>query len=428
MTIHDFLAAERLRLAWAALPASKREAVRPILDIAHEQLKTFVQTGRATHQPHVPHQFMLAKTVLSHDEDGLLPKLPAPKPSTLPAAEPGVVEIDVSPGGEIFGTGKYQQLDPGWIEAAGLWLEHLIIGKHSFPSSLPNVLQIPDNTTLALAGDWGTGPFGTPPGPSIKVAGVIAGLKPDFTIHLGDVYYAGTGEQETDNFVSIWPNGSLGSLALNSNHEMYSGGGPYFKAVSGGNFSLQAPFSFFALENTNWIVIGLDSAYFANELEAYINGSIGDGGQLAFLRQVATKAATERKKVIVLTHHNGLEEDGSAPTALWNEVMAAFPAGTAPAYWYWGHVHAGVVYVQQRNGVRCRCAGHGALPWGFASELANNPNVTWFESKKDGDDPDNLRVLNGCVFLELKGESVTETFFDENGNRAWTPPQAAPAS
>ena len=52
------------------------------------------------------------------------------------------------------------------------------------------------------------------------------------------------------------------------------------------------------------------------------------------------------KKVILLTHHNGLAEVAST-TGLWDQVMSAFPEGQGPACWYWGHVHAGVVYRTQ---------------------------------------------------------------------------------
>jgi hypothetical protein len=431
MTIHDLLDAERLKIAWAVLPQDKKEAIRPLIDAAHEQLRTFANTRKATHRPDIPHQLLLAKTAITNDEEGLVPRLPGKDAAASPQAE---VEIDVSPGGEIYGTGMYQQLDPGWVEAAGIWIERLIIGRHGFPSGQPSIIPIPDDVTIAMAGDWGTGPFNASPNPSQKIANFIKALNPDYTIHLGDVYYSGTNTQETNNFVSLWPAGSLGSFALNSNHEMYSGGGPYFtEAVSGGKFDLQKPFSFFALENANWIIVGLDSAYFSDELQAYMNGSIGDASpgkdaQTKFLSQIAAKAEAERKSVIVLTHHNGLQEDGSAPMPLWNEIMAAFPNGTAPAYWYWGHVHAGIAYARESNGVRCRCTGHGALPWGFASELQNNASVVWFERRNAGDPQDKLRVFNGCAVLQLSGAKLIETFIDENGKPAWTPSEGAAAT
>jgi hypothetical protein len=135
----------------------------------------------------------------------------------------------------------------------------------------------------------------------------------------------------------------------------------------------------------------------------------------------------KNKRVIVLTHHNGLEEDGSKTTGLWAQVMSAFPAGSGPAYWYWGHAHAGVVYQPQPvvpasaqpPSVLCRCCGHGALPWGQASELANNPNVVWYENRSANDPDIPQRVLNGFAMLYLDGPNIEEVFYDENGGAAW---------
>jgi hypothetical protein len=66
-------------------------------------------------------------------------------------------------------------------------------------------------------------------------------------------------------------------------------------------------FSFFARENANWIIVGLDSAYNANVLKLYMDGSLGANSQFPFLQGLAKKG----KEVIVLTHHNGLPENGA---------------------------------------------------------------------------------------------------------------------
>jgi hypothetical protein len=365
-------------------------------------------------------QVILAKTALTDDADGTA--------AALPELQPGDIEIDVDAGGAIWGTGKYQQLDPGWLGAAAAWLEHLILGRYAFPRGVPPITNIPDNLTIAIAGDFGTGNWGTAANPaaSTKMATkAIPGLSPDFTIHLGDVYYEGSPSDETNNLLKLWPQGSAPgtSYTLNSNHEMYSGAKPYFvEALGSPLFLAQKPYSFFALENTNWVIVGLDSAYYSDELTLYMNGSLGASAQVEFLKEQAQKG----KKVILLTHHNALVEDGSKPTGLWNEVMSCFPAGSGPAYWYWGHVHAGVVY-QPKSGVHCRCIGHGALPWGYASELAN-PNVAWFEQRNAGDADDNLRVFNGFTFLQLSGSGLKETFYDENGGVAWSGNQTASAT
>lgn len=407
----DPVVSSRIKQAWAALPPDQKNRVAPMLLKAHQQALAVSQTRVAPPtDPTVGHQVLLAHSAITNDQDGVVNSL-----------EAGVV-IDVGAGGQIWGAGKYEQLDPGWAQAAAVWLENLILGKHAF-NTTPNTIPIANAVQIALAGDWGTGDWRTTanPAPSTDVRNHIAFLQPDLTIHLGDVYYAGTGDQEQHLLANLWPSGSMGALALNSNHEMYSGAKPYFdKALASPLFSIQQRCSFFALENDNWVVVGLDSAYYSEAEGLYLDGSLYPSGgpqvQLDFLKTQVAKS----KKVIVLSHHNGLVEDGSSTTNLWSQVMSAFPSGTGPAYWYWGHVHAGVAYKPQGLGnVLCRCCGHGGLPWGQASELANNPNVVWYE-KRLANDPDvPERVLNGFAVLYLDGPKLTEVFYDENGGVAW---------
>lgn len=406
----DPVISSRIRYAWEALSPGQRNRIAPILARANQQVMAVVQSKAApVFDPDIPHQAVLARSALDNDLDGVLSNL-----------EAGIV-IDVDTAGQIWGTGKYQQLDPGWAETAAVWLENLT-SKHAFNSN-PATITIPDSLQIAIAGDWGTGDWRTAgnPAPSTDVARHIAFLQPHLTIHLGDVYYAGTTEQEKHLLVNLWPKGSLGALTLNSNHEMYSGATPYFKdALNSDLFALQRGCSYFALENSGWVIVGLDSAYYSDAEKLYMEGSLyPDGGpaaQLDFLKIQVAKG----KKVIVLTHHNGLSEDGSSPTRLWTQVMSAFPDGAGPAYWYWGHVHAGVVYRPYGTAnVLCRCGGHGAVPWGQAGMLAKSSNVEWYErrSARDPDIPE--RVLNGFTVLRLDGSDLKEIFYDENGGIAW---------
>ncbi|HMD97432.1 MAG TPA: metallophosphoesterase [Terriglobia bacterium] len=404
--------AGRIKHAYAALSPDQQKHIAPLLAEAHQHALSFSQTGVAPPQdPAVKHDLLLAHSVLSDDQDGVL--------ETLGAG----VEVDVNAQGEIWGTGKYEQLDPCWTEAVAYWMEHLVLGKHAFPATAPNVISIPDSIQIGMAGDWGTGDWRTTanPAPSTRVRKAMANLELDLTIHLGDVYYAGTNDQEQNFLLDLWPAGPLGALALNSNHEMYPGGDAYFqKALAGSRFALQQQHSFFALENSNWVIVGLDSAYYSDEEKLYLDGALySQGGpqvQLRFLQAQVAKG----KQVIVLTHHNGLTQDGSATTTVWSQVMSAFPTGTGPDYWYWGHVHAGAVYqtTATTGNVRCRVNGHGGLPWALASDLAN-PNVAWYE-KRLAHDPDvPERVLNGFAVLYLDGPNLTEVFYDENGGVGW---------
>ncbi|WP_263384448.1 metallophosphoesterase family protein [Granulicella arctica] len=428
----------RLQAAWNNLPADKQAALKPMLDNAHVQLSELVATGKPP--AHNTQQTLRMKSYLTGDWDGHLAAIQQPinqavaQPLAAPAvaiAAPALaaaIEVCVGPDGEILGTGKYQQLDPRWELVAGtVWLENLL-HKHPFPAGTPEILPMDDDVSFALLSDFGTGNFGAGDSPSTKISKFVPTLNPDYTIHLGDTYYAGTSGEEVSNLINFWPTGSKGSFTMNSNHEMYSGGGPYFnEAVGGPTFNkLQSPYSFFALENTHWIIVGLDSAYYSDVLTLYMNGTLGTGNaQIAFLQEIAKKG----KKVIVMTHHNGLPESGipgAAPLQLFTEVMGAFAGQAPPAYWYWGHAHAGVAYtaLAEQNGMLCRCIGHAALPWGLSSDLQAGQaqgKVEWFEQCNAGDPDNNLRVFNGFLGLQLNGPDLVETFYDETGRVAWRP-------
>jgi hypothetical protein len=386
------------------------------MENAHAQAMRVAQNRALPPGPAETHTMMLAKSAMTNDADSVVSSL-----------EAGAL-IAVGPDGVIWGTGKWEQFDPGWIEAFAVYLESLlpiIGGKHQFVNS-PQTITIPNQVKIGIAGDWGTGEWRTVnnPAPSTKVGNAMANLHLDITIHLGDVYYSGTADQEQHLLVPLWPQGSIGSFTLNSNHEMYSGAKPYFNALSQPPFGQQAGCSYFALENDSWIIVGLDSAYFSEEAELYMNGALYPQNfpnkQQAFLQDKGEEAQLKGKKVIVLTHHNGMDDPGENTNTLFQQVTDAFPNNAGPEYWYWGHQHLGVVYQPHGPaGVRCRCCGHGALPCGVAAGLENRPQVTWHE-KRLANDPDiPERVLNGFALLTLDGPNLQEAFYDEQGAVAW---------
>ena len=402
----------RLRTAWDRLPAGTQSQLKPMLDQGHSELEKYVVSG----QPPAPpaHGTLRLKSYLTRDWDGHLQKLDGAMPL---AARPATL---VDSQGDILGTAKYEQFDPRWDLVGGtIWLENLL-HKHPFPPGTPTVHSMADKVSFALVSDYGSGNFGTGEAPAIKISKHVPTLRPDYSVHLGDVYYAGTSDEEQNNLLALWPHGSEGSFALNSNHEMYSGGSPYFHQLLGSApfCALQSPWSFFALENEQWIIVGLDSAYYASALGLYMNGTLGrDNAQVGFLQQMAARG----KRLIVLTHHNPILLSGAAslpPLALYSDVMNACGPGRSPAWWYYGHVHAASVYKQQGDTL-FRCLGHGAMPWGLPSDLVNSTHVEWFE-KRPADPANSVRLLNGWVFLELDGPTLKETYYDENGGVAWT--------
>lgn len=364
-----------------------------------------------------------------------------PKPNDLTGAVPDDLEISLvlsaingSAGSarqirpmDLVGTQPYEELDPGWAQSL---YNRLISQRVPFPSHLQRnlnpCLQISDNVKIAIAGDWGTGNAS-----SLNIGSRIRDLKADHTIHLGDVYYSGTDDEENNKFIGQWPAGvneSAPSFALNGNHEMYSGGEGYFlEVLMDSQFIAQQGLSYFALTNSNWIIFGLDTAYNAESF-TYQKGNL-DTMQLAWLRATATTARAAGKRVIVLTHHHGIDlnpdpasKSITFQSPLWDQVTQALDGG--PDYWYWGHVHAAIGYapivINSGRSVRARCVGHGGVPYApydAASSYGNGSMSVEFTETESAEDPnEERRALNGFMLLTFDGSSLREEFRDENGN------------
>jgi Calcineurin-like phosphoesterase len=333
--------------------------------------------------------------------------------------------------GSLIELGPYEQLDPKWVGA----LFYYVSLKAGFSpwapfGKTPATLTTTGDVKIALVGDWGTGNWtdGTIQCPALAVMDQVKNLAPDYTIHLGDVYYAGTAnpvsDEEVDNFVNYWVPGSAGSFMLNSNHEMYSGAQGYFgKGLAAPPFAAQQGTSYFAIQGAKWIIIGLDTAYY-DPSPLFLNGNLADVDQINFIKGLDTT----NKKVIVLTHHNGTNIEGTAALPLWNEVTSAL--GKAPEFWYWGHVHNGIVYSDQsfpaQNGTNARCAGHGAIPFGVGFGLSGKPSIEYFSNEllssayPDTDPRQSKRVLNGFATLRITDDSINEDFIDQTGVVRWS--------
>lgn len=345
--------------------------------------------------------------------------------------------------GSLIAIGKYEQLDAGWVTALIYYIA-LKLGVREVSSLAPfgatpaTIQASGDSVKIAIVGDWGTGPWtdGNIEYPALQVIEQVKSNTPDYTIHLGDVYYAGTAgfldsDEEVNNFLNNWAGGSQGSFMLNSNHEMYSGALGYFgKGLKADAFALQQGTSYFAIESDKWIVIGLDSAYY-DPSPLFMNGALVDAAQVNFIKGLNTAD----KKVIVLTHHNptNIEGTGIGQLPLWNQVADAL--GRVPDFWYWGHIHNGIVYSDQsfpaQNGVKGRCAGHGAIPFGVAYGLqnpdgTNKPSIEYFSKEllssayENTDVRQTNRVLNGFAMLTLSADSISEAFIDQTGATNWS--------
>lgn len=323
---------------------------------------------------------------------------------------------------------QYGDFDPGWLAT----FFHLLDSRPvPFPThtarNISPIVRIDNNATIAIAGDWGTGDSS-----SRSIAQRMADQKPDHTIHLGDIYYAGAENEVRNKFLALWPAGasaSAPSFALNGNHEMYSGGVSYFQvALTDPRFKAQQGLSYFSLQNDHWTIIALDTAYYARRF--YLDGYIDPDVQLQWMATLTQAARQAGRRVMLLTHHAGVDVEPAGKNVtvtvaeLWNQVLQATGG---PDYWYWGHVHAGyaIAPVPLSGGrtLLARCVGHCGVPWlpfGAENGLGGNGfELAWGENLTANDVDEPARALNGFLMLRLRGDQLVEEFHDENGNLRW---------
>jgi hypothetical protein len=272
----------------------------------------------------------------------------------------------------------------GWIGSFFTWWKG--IKKHDWIEAAVTPEPIGNHLRAALLGDWGTGLYGAPiSAKSIEDDPRGYGL----LMHLGDVYYAGNKGEVRVRFIDIWPkNTNAISRAINSNHEMYTGGYGYF-GLTLPRFQQKA--SHFALQNDHWTLVGLDSAYRDPH-----NARLTDD-QIAWLRAIVEQAGS--RKIVLFSHHQAFAWLETAKEKL-VEQLAEFLMGKKIFAWYWGHEHRCVIYNQHPGwGLYGRCVGHSGYPYfrdkldGFPKE-PDFPKATWRKLQAKNLVPGGL-VLNG---------------------------------
>ena len=303
-----------------------------------------------------------------------------------------------------------------WIGAV---LVKLTSRKWPWSEGLSTAHNVGNQLRIALVADWGTAMYGAP-----KIAQTLGSQTFDIMMHLGDVYYSGTSIEVQDRFLKHWPkNQNTMHRALNSNHEMYSGGEGYFHLTLPA-FVQEA--SYFALQNDHWVLAALDTGYEDHDLA---------GGQEAWLTNVI--AAAGARRVLLFSHHqpfSALESQGKKLTARLASLLAARKVYA----WYWGHEHRAVVYdehpIWRMHG---RCLGHGGMPYKTLSKYnAANSQYSqngskWVRVPGEGGVPGSMILNdsnpfigndygpNGYMTLELDGPNLTERFHNPDGTSVY---------
>ena len=298
--------------------------------------------------------------------------------------------------------GPFEPRDPKWLSVLYQRLRGKVRGKAPFRQHerLEDFrFDLSERATVALVSDWGTGNAH-----AAAVASQIRARDPDHVIHLGDVYYSGTPREMRRNFLDMWS--AYGPRrgrywALNANHDMYSGGYGFLEHLLP---ALGQPASYFTLQNRHWRLVGLDSAY--------VNHSFTKP-QLEWLEgQLAGPA-----KTVLLTHHHLFSPFRRRGDKLEEWLDPHMAAGSLFG-WFWGHDHYLFEFADYR-GVKCRCIGHGSLPYTPPDRRRHRHPVTIARMETRPSPLDPSKGIHGFGFLRFDGPMLYIEHVDELGGIAW---------
>jgi hypothetical protein len=236
------------------------------------------------------------------------------------------------------------------------------------------VIALPDKPDLVigLIADWGTGLDDAK-----WLLSEVMKKNPDVLIHLGDIYYAGTADEDRSNFLegiqAAAPN--IPVYTLSGNHDMYSGGDPYYWLLGQLNATpalqpYQQKASYFCLRSANWQILGMDTGL--NDCDPFTvasNITYLDPKEAAWHVDKLNNAGG--RKTILLSHHQlftafggGVGQGASGKALAFNpKLYSVFgPYLNNIALWLWGHEHNFEFFSPYLGLQKGRCIGASAIP------------------------------------------------------------------
>jgi hypothetical protein len=364
-----------------------------------------------------------------------------------------------SAGGSNYSQTTYDPLNAFLPTRFWVWISHVakywFHKKHDFVSypaqgKDSGIYEIPGRTSISLLGDWGTGTD-----EAESVAKRVSEFGPDYTVHLGDVYFVGGENEIKENFLGEktsayapvkWPMGSKGSFALTGNHEMYARANGYYGFVLP-KMGLRQPHSewgagqgasFFCLQNEHWRVIGIDTGYNSTKFDwgrvPIIEKSKLIRTSLKFKPTCALPPALmawiesvvnpdrDNRGLILLSHHGSHSSFGE-----WYQIPSKQLAKFIhrPVIWFWGHEHKLAIYDKYAvpGGISCygRCTGHGGMPVerGAVPDIDECRWLAWDNRRYSNGEKINAGY-NGYANLALDGPTMNVEYRDLHGELLFT--------
>ncbi len=262
------------------------------------------------------------------------------------------------------------------------------------PSSKSDFSVIDDllskRANIAIIGDWGTGEP-----EAIKVLRAAIGEKPDFIIHLGDIYYSGTQKECSDSFHDPVRKGEKFSnpvFTLAGNHDYYAAGTGFYWLIEeiNKNCGTVQEASYFCLRNGDWQLLAMDTAYndavpvlpaVARKMGAYWATSLRPDEIYWHLDKLQNAA---RRKTILLSHHQlysaydkiGIPRNRDSSNSSLYQTFAPFFGKDKICAWLWGHEHDHMTFDPFYHDLPLGiCIGHGAIPVRCSSHPKKIPST-----------------------------------------------------
>lgn len=308
--------------------------------------------------------------------------------------------------------GSFQPTDIRWVNCLFAMALRKAEGKHEFNENPAPPVTVADRVRLVVVGDWGTGlPRAqrvAEQAAAVLDQGARAGLE-QHVIHLGDVYYSGWKDEYEKRCLKYWPverddADAIGSWSLNGNHDMYSGGDGYFDTLlADPRFERQQRSSWFGLENGDWKILGLDTAYDDHDLrdpQADWVAAQADGS----------------KRTLLLSHHQLFSTDPDKGGPKLQKKLAPVLSSGRVASWFWGHEHRCVVYERDHGGVGLpSCVGHGGVPIYASHDEGDKPPAPATYEYYGSMGGVERWTLMGFAVIDLDGPAAAIRYVDENG-------------
>lgn len=246
---------------------------------------------------------------------------------------------------------------------------------------------LPADAKIAVIGDWGTGMADA----RALVEQIVAQLRPDAFLHLGDIYYSGTPDETQEHVLDVFDEvfektgaPRVPVFLVPGNHEYYARGEgfyPMIDEINSGIAGAQQQASYFCLrsEDGRWQFLGMDTGVQDNNPITPFGPTYVEKGLLpSELTWHADKISGFAGNTILLSHHqlfsanNAINgslsfEPAYLNTNLFNTLGPYFDKVSA---WLWGHEHNYVLFENGQFGLNMgRCLGHS----GYEETEAETP-------------------------------------------------------